>query len=168
MFFHDIFIDAEQFVYTVAARTLKIEDTEFVVTSDLRAKEFEQKVDEIGLLFGGIQLRYPYDLKNDIDDFIKILNMYNRPIDLTILEYSFIGLCREHIKLHGRLFYIDLLMYIDMYILVVKAIYNFQVTTYKTLYKKTVHLILNTFPADILFQGPFGELYSWNDVDESE
>lgn len=161
------YVDAERFTYIATLKTIPIQGQEFVVTSDLRHPDFIGKIDEFSRLCGNNeQYRLISDFEEDFKKMVSMVNNVNRLIDQDILDSILLQICHQHILLHGRLFYIDLLMYIDVYIHIIQAIFDESIRIYQNIYKRVTHLALNTYPNEILFQNMFGELYSWADVPE--
>lgn len=161
------YVNAERFTYTVTLRTISIQGQKFVVTSDLRHPEFIGKVDELSRLCrNNEQYRLISDFEEDFNMFTSMINNTNRLIDQEMLDRILIQICNIHIRKHGRLFYIDLLMYMDTYINIIQAIFNEPAETYHNIYKRVTYLALNTYPNNILFQDMFGKVYSWADIPE--
>lgn len=161
------YVNAERFTYTATLKTISIQGQEFVVTSDLRHPDFIGKIDEFSRLCGNNeQYRLISDFEEDFKKMVSMLNNLNRLIDQDIFDSILLQICHQHILLHGRLLYIDLLMYIDVYIHIVQAIFDEPVGVYHNIYKRVTYLVLNTYPNNILFQNMFGGLYSWGDIPE--
>lgn len=166
-------INAEHYTYSFSLPIIQVDTyimhnrecvkMDNVVTSILRHPEFEGQVSN-PLLANGKEVRSIESFEEDLDNFVKKLNDKHQLIERDLVQDVLTQVCIEHINRCGRLMYVDLLMYVDVYICVLFAIYNEKTETYHFEYYNAVYLILNRFPKDIKFVGIAGDLYSWDDV----
>lgn len=104
--------------------------------------------------------------QDDMNLFVSYLERQKKPLETIMLFDALAYVCKKHIERFGRLIYGDLLSYVDVFIYVDYAIFQSDLSTYHNLYNKAVYYILNKFPNNVIFQGPFGSSYTWADVPE--
>lgn len=161
------YVNAERFTYIVELKTVSIQEQQFVVTSALRHPDFVGKVDEFSRLCrSNEQYRLVSDFEEDFKKMTSMINDTNRLIDQDMLDRILLQVCHQHISIYGRLLYIDLLMYMDVYIHVIQAVFNEPMKVYHNIYRRATYLVLNSYPNNILFQNAFGGLYSWTETPE--
>lgn len=168
------YISAEKTIYKFTLPTKKIAQyncgygndstlVDYVITSRLRHKDFQGKVD-VPLAANGEQVRSLESFDEDLTYMFNFLEDQNCPICINMLYDSLVSICKNHITKYGRLIYVDLLMYVDVFIYIYQAIYTACESTCHDTYRSAVYLILNMFPMKVFFRDFFGRTYTWADV----
>ena len=154
------YIPKDKFTYSFEIET----DDQFVfLDQSLRHPDFSHPMHAM------TQLLQKQEFHHDLNFFLRRLNIHVGEIDTDSIQKAFIEICEDHIRRHGRLFYVDLLIYADLYINVDRAIYHRNQAQYQLLYRKGVYIVLNKFPNQILFQNPFGRgCITWAEKKEAD
>ena len=162
------YIDAENYTYSFDFPTTFQGGQEFVVydcNSEFRHPEFRVKPQ--GPIVGSQILTDLNTFTEDFRNFVTRLNRLHKPLEGQMLAEVLEDVCEEHINRYSRLLYNDLLNYVDLYIHINHAIFESPMDVYQDIYKFGVYRVLNKFPNNVVFQGPFGTTYTWADVPEN-
>lgn len=163
------YILAEDYTYSIMLEDKIINDESYVITSNLRHPIYIPQVgvyDGIGRFGDRHQYMLSDEFQKSVESFSFYISCKLRPVTIELLYESLIKECETYIKQNESLYFNEMLRYVDIFILIVEAIYNVDINVYHTTYQKAVQLILNKYPHQIYFKDPIRGKYTWADIME--
>lgn len=161
------YILAEDYTYNIMLEDKIIDGELYVITSNLRHPTFAPKVgvyDGIGR-FGD---RHQYMLSDEFQKLVESFSFYIsgklKPVTIELLYEALVRECEKYIQQNDSLYFNNMLKYVDIFILIVKAIYDVDINDYHATYQKAVQLILNQYPHQIYFKDLLRGKYTWADI----
>lgn len=162
----DFHISAEQYTYSFFVENIIDNDTECVVTSELRLPKFKgPQYYVMGVDENHVTLN---DFQEDFHYMVNYLENARSLIELPLLREALFAICKHHINRFNRLLFPDLLYYVDLYTIIYKAVFDAPLDSYMHIHEAGVYRVLEKYPKDVLFRGPWGKYYSWADMPENE
>ena len=155
------YVPSENFTYSFELPSKIIGGQEHVETAGLRHPDFRNKNSLIASEEVWQQLE---EFKTDFNLFVSKIIASGELVTNKLIDSVMYNICAEHIKKFGRLMYVDLLGYADLSTFINKAVFEGPLWSYHSHFRLSVYKILDAFPRNVLFQGPLGTLYSWEDV----
>lgn len=161
------YILAEDYTYNIMLEDKIIDDELYVVTSSLRHPTFvpeEGVYDGIGRFGDKHQYILSDEFQKSVESFSFYISGKLKPVTIELLYDSLINECEKYIQQNGSLYFHEMLKYVDIFILIVKAIYDVDINDYHTTYQKAVQLILSQYPHQIYFKDLLRGKYTWADI----